>query len=135
MKGRKPRFGLIEAIDRIRRGDANLAEVGGLSLQLLQRLLVQPSKGARFAVERLLERPNAAIDVQRVGSLLGVIARVLPFTERQAEPVQLRLEPRETLFQFEVFLSHCGTLAKIIHKSDLIVTIGYALTTYPNVLR
>ena len=135
MKGRKPRFGLIEAIDRVGRGDANLAQVGGLSLQLLERLLVQPSKSARFAVERFFERPNPAVDVQRVGSLRRIIARMLPFTKRQAEPVQLRLVPSETLFQLEIFLSHRGTFAKIIHKSDLIVTTGYVLTTHPNVLR
>ena len=66
LKGHKPRLGLIQAGYGIGSGLANLFEVCCLGLQLFERLFAAPPEHVRFTVQRLLERPDALIDVSSV---------------------------------------------------------------------
>ena len=105
LDGLEARAGLVEPLNRLRGRCTDLAEIRGLRLKLPEGFLMKNPKRQCFSIERLLDRAHSLGDVGGARALRDAVG-LLPLMEREAEPIQLRLESRQALIQIGIVLTH-----------------------------
>ncbi len=101
---RKTRFSLIEPADGLRSRDAQVLEVRGVRVKLFERLFVQLTQRARFALDGLLEGLDSTFDVGiREGR---VFLRLTPLMQCQRQAIHDRIKSSQSLFEVSVLVAH-----------------------------